>query len=165
MMTIINSTMKRIWFFALLTLCLSPCLMAQTTILQSLQTEVAGEGKVTIHQDERIAALIGTTSNNALISTSADGQQRILKTTGYRVQIYAGNNTRAAKQQAQKHAQSVKELFPELTVYATFAPPRWLCRVGDYRSIEEADAVMRRIRASGAFKEASIVRDQIIIPL
>jgi outer membrane protein assembly factor BamA len=40
-----------------------------------------------------------------------------------------------------------------------------LCRVGDFRSIEEADAAMRRLKATGVFKEVSIVREQINIPL
>ena len=60
---------------------------------------------------------------------------------------------------------SIQALFPELPVYTNFQPPRWLCRVGDYRSIEEADAMMRQLRATGRFKEVSIVRDQINIPL
>ena len=38
-------------------------------------------------------------------------------------------------------------------------------RVGDFRSIEEADAAMRRLKATGVFKEVSIVREQINIPL
>ena len=64
-----------------------------------------------------------------------------------------------------KAAESVKEEFPELPVYAYFQPPRWLCRVGDFRSIEEADATMRSLKATGVFKEVSIVREQINIPL
>ena len=59
----------------------------------------------------------------------------------------------------------VKEHFPELTVYTSFNPPRWLCRAGDFRSIEEADAMMRQLRATGVFKEVSIVKEQINIPL
>lgn len=165
MISINTIPMKQLWFWIVYFFCISPSAMAQKDIVKSLQSDVAGEGKVTIHQDARIAALIGSHAGNATLSTSADGLQRILKTSGYRVQIYAGNNTRTAKQTAQQQAQKVKELFPELTVYATFTPPRWLCRVGDYRSIEEADAIMRRLRNSGQFKEASIVRDQIIIPL
>ncbi|WP_410520200.1 SPOR domain-containing protein, partial [Bacteroides sp. RTP31139st1_H2_RTP31139_211217] len=43
--------------------------------------------------------------------------------------------------------------------------PRWLCRAGDFRSIEEADAMMRQLRATGVFKEVSIVKEQINIPL
>ena len=79
--------------------------------------------------------------------------------------LRAGNNTRQAKNDAYHVASRVKEYFPELTVYTSFNPPRWLCRVGDFRSIEEADAMMRRLKATGVFKEVSIVRDQINIPL
>ena len=84
---------------------------------------------------------------------------------GQGIQAYAGNNTRQAKNDAYHVASRVKEYFPELTVYTSFNPPRWLCRVGDFRSIEEADAMMRRLKATGVFKEVSIVRDQINIPL
>ena len=59
----------------------------------------------------------------------------------------------------------IKEYFPELSVYTSFHSPRWLCRVGDFRSIEEADAMMRQLRATGVFKEVSIVKEQINIPL
>ncbi len=60
----------------------------------------------------------------------------------------------------------VKEDFPELAVYTYFQSPRWLCRVGDFKSMEEAYAVMRKMKASGNnFKEASIVREQINIPI
>ena len=59
----------------------------------------------------------------------------------------------------------VKQLFPELPVYTTFNPPRWLCRAGDFSTIEEADAVMRQMRAVGDFKAVSIVREQINIPV
>ena len=59
----------------------------------------------------------------------------------------------------------MKEFFPGLAVYAHFASPRWLCRVGDYKSIEEADAMMRQLKATEVFKEVSIVKDIINIQL
>ena len=62
-------------------------------------------------------------------------------------------------------AAQIKEYFPDLTVYTSFNPPRWLCRAGDFRSIEEADAMMRKLRATGVFKEVSIVREHINIYL
>ena len=40
-----------------------------------------------------------------------------------------------------------------------------MCRAGDFSTIEEADAVMRQLRAVGDFKAVSIVREQINIPL
>mgnify|MGYP003287542448 FL=1 len=134
---------------------------AQKNIVEDLQTERVGQGKITIHQDDNISALLG-----AIYVKSADEEEpKVLKARGYRVQVYAGNNSRIARQEANDMAEQIKMEFPELPVYAFFQPPRWLCRVGDYRSIEEADASMRRLKATGKFKEVSIVREQINIPL
>lgn len=130
------------------------------SILNSLERDVPGQGKVTIHQDARIAALVGSDA----VPVSADGT-RVLKKAGYRIQVYAGNNTRQAKNEAHAVATRVKTLFPDLPVYTTFNPPRWLCRAGDFSTIEEADAVMRQLRAVGDFKAVSIVKEQINIPL
>lgn len=127
-------------------------------IIKSLEQPVPGQGRVTIHQDPRIEALLG-------MEYVATGEQMFLKSTGYRVQVYAGNNSRTARNEATNMSLQVKEYFPELATYAFFASPRWLCRVGDFRSIEEADAMMRKLRATGVFKEVSIVKDQINIPL
>lgn len=129
-------------------------------ILTSLTQTVAGQGRVTIHQDARIAALVGS---RVLPAEGEDPQT--LKCAGYRVQLYAGGNTRVAKNEAYAVAEKLQELFPDLPVYTNFNPPRWLCRAGDFRSIEEADAVMRQLRATGEFKEVSIVREQVNIPL
>lgn len=127
-------------------------------IIRSLERAVPGQGKVTIHQDPRVEALVG-------VERSAVGEQKVIKTSGFRIQAYAGNNTREAKNQAHNVASRIKVTFPELAVYTSFNPPRWLCRVGDFRSIEEADAMMRKLKAVGGFKEVSIVKDQISIPL
>lgn len=127
-------------------------------IVKSLERRVAGQGTVTIHQDPRIEALLGT-------EHTSTGEQTVLKSAGYRVQVYAGNNSRTARNEATQMASKVKEYFPDLKTYAFFTSPRWLCRVGDFRSIEEADAMMRKLRATGVFKEVSIVKDQINIPL
>ena len=128
------------------------------TSSRGLERTVPGQGKVTIHQDPKIEALIG-------VERPSMGEQKVLKAAGFRIQAYAGNNTREAKNDAYRVASRIKEYFPELTIYTSFNPPRWLCRVGDFRSIEEADAMMRRLKSTGVFKEVSIVRDQINIPL
>ena len=134
---------------------------AQQNIVESLQRNRAGEGAVTIHQDPKITGLIGTIHTGS----AAGGEQKTLKARGYRVQVYAGNNTSRAKNEAHAVGSRIKEYFPELSVYNSFNSPRWLCRVGDFRSIEEADAMMRQLRATGVFKEVSIVKEQINIPL
>ena len=134
---------------------------AQTNIVDELQKQRAGQGTVTVHQDVRISALLGS----VYVKAENETEPKVLKARGYRVQVYAGNNSRIARQEANDVAEQVKAEFPELPIYAFFQPPRWLCRVGDYRSIEEADAAMRRLKATGKFKEVSIVREQINIPL
>lgn len=131
----------------------------ENNIVKSLKNNVAGEGRVTIHQDSRIEALLG---NPHSLKTSDDGT---IKMAGYRVQVYSGGNTRDSKKEAESIASRVKSGFPELKVYTMFNPPRWLCQVGDFLSIEEADALMRKLRKEGGFKEAIIVKEQVSISL
>ncbi|MBQ3190511.1 MAG: SPOR domain-containing protein [Bacteroides sp] len=133
---------------------------AQQNIVNELQKKEVGQGTVNIIQDERISALLGV-----VYVKNDDEEPKVLKARGYRVQVYAGNNSRIARSEANEVAELIKTEFPEIPVYAYFQPPRWLCRVGDYRSIEEADAAMRRLKATGKFKEVSIVREQINIPI
>ena len=149
------------YFLLLIGLFFGISVSAQVSIVEELQKERVGQGTVTIHQDAAISALLGS----VYVKDENETEPKMLKARGYRVQVYAGNNSRIARQEANEVAELLKTEFPELPVYAFFQPPRWLCRVGDYRSIEEADAAMRRLKATGKFKEVSIVREQINIPL
>ena len=134
---------------------------AQTNIIESLQTDCVGEGRITIHQDTTITKLLGV----RYVRNGLTEPQRTLKARGYRVQVYAGNNSRRARNEAAAVSEKVKENFPEMPIYTFFQPPRWLCRVGDFKSIEEAHVAMRQLKATGVFKEVAIVREQIIIPI
>ena len=123
-------------------------------IVRDLQRNVPGQGTVKIYQDPAVASLMDT---NSLNNTGE------LKTQGYRIQVYAGGNSRTAKNEAERVAARVKTHFPDLAVYTTFIPPRWLCRAGNFRTMEEADAKMRQLKNTGVFKEVVIVKDQIVI--
>ena len=83
------------------------------------------------------------------------------KTTGYRVQVFAGGNTRKDKQKAEQTGHSLEQLFPNDAVYVHFYSPRWICRIGNYRTYEEAHAMMMEIRQLG-YTSATIVRGKII---
>lgn len=135
--------------------------LSQRSIVDELQKDEVGQGKVAIHQDPAISALLGVIHRN---DANAEGTD-VLKARGYRVQVYAGNGSRVARNEAREVGEKIKMEFPDIPVYTFFQSPRWLCRVGDYRSVEEADAVMRKLKATGKFKEVSIVREQINIPL
>ena len=73
-------------------------LMAQENIVDRLEQPVLGQGVITIHQDARLDALLGTMYD----PTTSKGKK--IQTIGYRIQIYAGGNTRFAKEEAQKAA-------------------------------------------------------------
>ena len=53
--------------------------VAQNNIVKSLERNVPGQGKVTIHQDARIAALIGS----EYVPAGSD-EQKVIKSSGYR---------------------------------------------------------------------------------
>ena len=155
-----NIEIKKILLIVTL-ISLSLSSFAQKNIVKELRQNKLGEGKVRIFQDPRLDVLIGETQFKSL----SVGEQKVIKSSGYRVQVYTGNNSRQARTEANEVGKRVKELFPDLSVYTSFYPPRWLCRVGDFRSIEEADALMSKLKKTGKFKEASIVKEQILIPL
>ena len=148
------------YIFILLFLSLGLSAVAQQNIVESLQRNRAGEGTVTIRQDPKITGLIGSIYTGNVTG----GEQKMLKARGYRVQVYAGNNSRVARNEANNVAAKVKEEFPDMPVYAYFQPPRWLCRVGDFRSIEEADAAMRRLKVPVFLKKYLLFVNKLIFP-
>ena len=131
-------------------------LMAQDNIVNRLEQNVPGQGVITIHQDARLDALLG------MVYDPSMSKGKKIQTVGYRIQIYAGGNTRIAKEEALKAAQYIKEKYPEIPVYTEFVAPRWVCRVGDYKTIEEADQAMRLLKKSRNFKEMTILPNQLI---
>ena len=84
------------------------------------------------------------------------------KINGYRVQAYAGGNTREAKQQAQEASNKIKHAYPSEPVYVHFYSPRWVCRVGNYRTLEEANRMLTNIKKLG-YKQAVVVKGKITV--
>lgn len=81
---------------------------------------------------------------------------------GYRVQAFAGGNTRADKHKAQQAGNAIKMRFPDQPIYVHFYSPRWICRVGNYKSIGEARRMLSAVKAMG-YKAAVIVKGKISV--
>lgn len=128
-----------------------------STILQSLMKPKGGQGVVIVHQSDAIANLLG-------VRVYGENKNELIQ-EGYRVQVFSGNNQTKSKSEANWKQEKVKELFPNLQTYVTFKSPFWRLRVGDFRSYEEADQLMRQLkRAFPQFgKEMYVVRDEIKI--
>ena len=101
-----------------------------------------------------------TASND---TTSAPAAPRhSYKTTGFRVQAFAGGNTRYDRQKAEQTGNTMRQLFPGTDVYVRFYSPRWVCRVGNYRTYEEAREVLLSVRKQG-YESATIVKGKIVV--
>ena len=174
------------------------------TFTQRIQKSNAGEGTITIHQDQTIDDLvnapivtakpkpnankpIGTKTKptttqktketpvassddnidniaeNSQTSDSLDTTPKhLFKTIGYRVQVLAGGNTRQDRQRAEQARRSLRSLFPGEEVYVHFYSPRWICRLGNYRTYEEAHEKMEEVRKLG-YSSATIVKGKITV--
>lgn len=171
------------------------------TFTQRIQKSNAGEGTITIHQDQTIDELvnapivtakpkpnankpIGTKTKptttqktketpvassddniaeNSQTSDSLDTTPKhLFKTIGYRVQVLAGGNTRQDRQRAEQAGRSLRSLFPGEEVYVHFYSPRWICRLGNYRTYEEAHEKMEEVRKLG-YSSATIVKGKITV--
>lgn len=82
------------------------------------------------------------------------------KVTGYRIQAYAGGNSREDRQKAERISGAIKARFPDVPVYVHFYSPRWICRVGNFRTYEDAAKMLKEIKAMG-YTQACIVKGKI----
>lgn len=129
------------------------------TIIQSLEAEEIGKGKVTIHQDSRIENLLGK-RGGATVSHS-----NFVVGKGFRVQIYSGNNQNTSKREALERKAVISRDMPELETYISFKSPFWRLRAGDCRTYEEAHEILRKIKDlfPQYGKETYIVKENIKI--
>ncbi len=96
------------------------------------------------------------------VDMSKKVMRRSYKTNGYRVQVFAGGNSRNDKIKAQQAGNAVKAAFPSQPIYVHFYSPRWICRMGNYRTYEEANAILQQVKKLG-YKQACIVRGKISV--
>lgn len=85
------------------------------------------------------------------------------KVNGYRVQVYAGGNSRDARVKAERTGREINSLFPGEPVYVHFYSPRWICRMGNYRTYEEAHQKLNAVKKLG-YQSAIIVKGKITVP-
>ena len=86
------------------------------------------------------------------------------KVNGYRVQAFAGGNQRKDRQKAEQVGNTINANYPDTPVYVHFYSPRWICRVGNYRTYEEAHEMLMNIRNKLGISGASIVKGKITVP-
>ena len=150
--------MKKTGLTVLLLLFTALASAQQRTLVQELERDVPGKGQIRIERDVRLDSLIGK------VSQLQSGTK--IKAIGYRVQVFAGNNTRASKERANEVDKYIRSHYPDLPVHTEFRNPRWRCTVGDFLYYEEAFETLRKLRKETPYKGMIILRNQeITVPL
>lgn len=104
-----------------------------------------------------------TTSHQPSDTTATEHKSgRTYKMTGFRVQVFAGGNSRKDRQKADQIGNQLRTLFPDEQVYVHFYSPRWICRMGNYRTYEEALQQLQEVKRLG-YTAATIVKGKITV--
>lgn len=86
------------------------------------------------------------------------------KVSGYRIQVYAGSNTRDDRAKAQEIGQKLKKEIPGQPIYVHFYSPRWVCRFGNFKKKDDAENILKRVKKLG-YKTACVVKCPISVSL
>ena len=105
-------------------------------------------------------------TDDTAVPDTVDLRKKVMKggtkINGFRVQVFAGGNGREDRLKAQRTGDEIKNLFPNEPVYVHFYSPRWICRMGNYRTYEEAHDVLTKVKQLG-YPSAVIVKGKITV--
>lgn len=105
-------------------------------------------------------------SSSPAEETVVDTRKKIMrnsyKTQGYRIQVFSGGNSRSDRQKAETAGAVMKANFPTEPIYVHFYSPAWKCRMGNYKTLEEARRLLPQVKKLG-YKQACIVKGTISV--
>ena len=134
------------------------------------KTKHENKSKNEVKSENKHNAKQGETRNNATkheTSTSATStyiSRARHKARGFRICIFTGGNSRADKIKAIQMGNKCRSKFGELAAYTSFEPPRWVTHVGDFKTRQEAEKYVTRIRRARISYEVRIVASEVNIP-
>ena len=101
-------------------------------------------------------------NEDGVVDTRKKVMRNSYKTQGYRIQVFSGGNSRLDKQKAQTAGAVMKSNFPSEPIYVHFYSPSWKCRMGNYRTIEEARRLLKKVKQLG-YPQANIIKGTISV--
>ena len=143
----------------------APKKQAEMTKKQSETTTATTRQENARDEKNEQAAVQQETETITATPDTIDTRKKVMKgykINGFRVQVFAGGNSRNDRVKAERTGNEIKSLFPGEPVYVHFYSPRWICRMGNYRTYEEAHAILRSVRELG-YQSAIIVKGKITV--
>lgn len=148
-----------IFALAYVQICIGQNVTSATGICSYLQVT----GRVQLLQDGRLTDLLGTQPKTYYAGTTKTNNQGVVTGMGYRIRVYSGNQQNTSKNKAYTIQKEMNELLPDLKTYVVFKTPNWRLLVGNYRTSEEANAMLRELRRQfpAYGKEMFVVKEEI----
>jgi len=137
-------------------------------IIDDLQSNTnASEGSIRVVSDPAITALLGKPSSQAKSQEGTGDASNFVERTGFRIQIFMGNNPNTARSEAYSKRTSINTSFPDLTTYLSYEAPNWKLLAGDFVTREEATVFKQQLqREFPQFgKEMYIIVDKIRVSI
>ncbi len=103
-------------------------------------------GRVSLIQDSRLTALLGSQPKAYYANPDQQDKDSAKKAKGYRIRVFSGNQQSKSKNRAYSLQTELNTKMPELSTYVTFKTPNWRLMVGDYRTTEEANSMLRQLK-------------------
>lgn len=131
------------------------------TIVDKINRNEPGKGNVKVIQDITITERIGRPGKNVVLNKKTS--VKVVEMSGWRIQIFSGNNQRVSKNEAFMKEADIKSVFPDMSTYVTYSAPFWRLKVGDYQTFQEARTILLELRKSfpSYGREMSVVKDRI----
>lgn len=99
-------------------------------------------------------------------TSASDSRKKVMSNSrrakGYRIQVYAGGNTRADRAKAQEIGAKLKTQVVGQPIYVHFYSPRWCCRFGNFRNQEDANKMLKKVKKMG-YNNACVIRAMITV--
>lgn len=135
-------------------ICLSLPIYANDSIL-SIVNDM--QERVLVVQDSSITRLMLDRQNGI--------ERQQVEVQGYRVQVFSSNNQQTGKTEAFRVQKLIEDSELEVDVYVLYNPPFWKVRLGNFRTLEQAqkfkEEVVRRLPELQG--DTYTVRDNIIV--
>lgn len=133
---------KSFYIIAVLSLlCLVAKAQNPTAIVDDLNAERRGQGKVFVYNDDIVQAALNAFNTEA--AEALTGEQ--LKVRGYRIAVFSDSRS-SAQQEAKNILKQIKAVYPDIEGVITYQAPRWRLRVGNYLTEAEARAAIAEMK-------------------
>lgn len=113
-------------------------------------------------QENTSASTPASTTDETVVDTRKKVMRNSYKTQGYRIQVFSGGNSRSDRQKAETAGAVMKSNFPSEPIYVHFYSPSWKCRMGNYKTLEEAQRLLVQVKKLG-YSQACIVKGTISV--